>query len=135
MAENSVIDIVKAKYLDIQNAFACMDGLRGDVAGASGNIQKLRETSRRIREQYRAHLIRLYQLRCRKRALSQIRATCDILKIITEASPAIDQLLQTSNTSTAIEIIENTERLIAERLGTINTALYHVCDGNHRVDR
>ena len=80
----------------------------------------------KLESQYKSHLIKLYQLKRKQRTLQKTTQVCEILKIITEASPAINQLLQTGNTSTAIEIIENTEKLIAERLSSINTALYNL---------
>jgi len=116
--------IIKAKYQDIQNAFQCLDGLHGDIKYVFENIKKMREINAKLREKYKTHILKLLHLKRKQKVLHKTTELLEIMKIINQASPAITQLLQAGNPATAIEIIENTEKLIAERLISINTALY-----------
>ena len=123
LAENEMIHIIKEKYQDIQHEFISLDALQVDIKEVFGSIKKIRIINHEIQKKFREHLIRMYKLKKKQKAINKIIEIYQILKVILEASQAIDQLIETNNIDTAIEIIESTEKLIAERIASVNVAL------------
>lgn len=119
-----MMEIIKEKYQDIQSELVYLDKLQVDVKGAFECIKRVREVNHKGQGKIKDHLIKLYKLKKKQRALEDAVKVCEILKVIVEASQAITQLIETDNTNTAIEIIESTEKLIAERIASVNMALY-----------
>jgi len=119
-----MVEIIKKKYKEIQSELIYLDGLQIDVKGAFNFIKKVREVNHKAQKRIKEHLIKLCRLKKKQKALQQVIQVCEMLKVIVEASKAINQLIETDNTHTAIAIIESTEKLIAERIAPVNMALY-----------
>jgi hypothetical protein len=119
VVETAMFGIIKGKYKEIQDAFAYLGILPKSTKLAFDLIKTVRNRNRDLMNKFKAHLLRFYKLKKKHENIVRAMQIMEILKITNEASPAINQLFITGNYQTAIEIIENTEQLIAERLGSI----------------
>lgn len=119
-----MLGIIKEQYNEIQDAFAYLGILPRSTKQAFELIKAMREHNHNLLKRTKVHILKFYKLKKKQEAITKAIQVAEILKIATEASPAIDQLFLTNNYHTAIEIIENTEQLIAERLTSIHIAQY-----------
>ena len=122
VVETAMFGIIKEKYKEIQDAFGYLGVLPKSTKLTFDLIKTLRNRNHDLMKKFKAHLLKYYKFRKKRENITRAMEIMEILKITSEASPTIDQLFKTENYQTAIEIIENTEQLIAERLGTIRIA-------------
>ena len=115
--------IIKEKYKDIQNAFSCLGTLHKNTSGVFNSIKAMRDANQKFMNMYKVRIIKVYRLRKKQKSIKSTREVCEIIRIVSQATPTIDQLININNMHTAIEIIENTEKLINERLQNIEVSL------------
>lgn len=84
----------------------------------------MKEITVKVKEKAKQYFIKLLQLKKRNQTLIRIMEISEVMKTINGGSSTINDLINTGETATAIEILDSMDKVIAEKLSPINTAMY-----------
>ncbi|MDR3549348.1 MAG: hypothetical protein P4M11_13975 [Candidatus Pacebacteria bacterium] len=124
IADNALIEIIKEKHEQVQQAFASLGALQDDVTVAFNHIAVMKLINRDLRAKVGRSLLRTAYLRRREERQRKVREVLRAISEVRSGMAAIDQGISEGRVEAALDTYTKTMGFINEKLNYVRIVRY-----------